>query len=134
MTEIPEHLLSRARAAAGRVRLEQNRISAQDVVCLNLGARANRWRRQHFGSDGASPEWVMAKLTEEIGEVARALVGIHEHRDGRGDIQHEIAQAIVVLCSLADAVSPNVDAIGNALREMNRLEGLRLDNSDTLGV
>ncbi len=63
-----------------------------------LGARSTAWR----ASKGYSldPARVMVKITEELGEVARALTGDFEDRPGRGDVLEEAAQTVIVLASL----------------------------------
>lgn len=45
--------------------------------------------------------WHQCKLLEEAGEVARAVIGRLEGREGRGDIGQEIGQARLVLSILA---------------------------------
>ena len=83
-----------------------------------IGQRANAWRRsRHLSTD---PVWIMAKATEELGEVARALVGIKESRDGRGDLRQEVAQTMIVLASLVDVMF-EADALDDVLAELSRL-------------
>lgn len=84
-----------------------------------IGQRANAWRERR-GLD-KTPPWIMAKLSEEIGEVARALVGEFEQRPGRGDVVQEAAQSIIVLASLVDAVRPGYDVFAAVDAEMERL-------------
>jgi hypothetical protein len=82
--------------------------------------RARAWRTRRFG-DGAGPFGIMSKATEEIGEVARALVGEMEGREGRGDLVQEAAQTIIVLASLCALRHPDRNVFQAVLDEMARL-------------
>jgi NTP pyrophosphatase (non-canonical NTP hydrolase) len=61
----------------------------------NLQDRIVAWHKDRF------PEktiWhVLAKLTEEVGELNQAVTGQDEGRDGRGDPMLEVAQSALVL-------------------------------------
>lgn len=84
-----------------------------------LGARATAWRIAHgFGAELA---WVAIKWGEEYGEVLRALVGEHEHREGRGDVMREAAQSVIVLASLLNLRDPEADLFAAVRDEMERL-------------
>lgn len=67
------------------------------------------------------PGWVMTKATEELGEVARALVGEQEQREGRGDMIQETAQTIIVLASLLNIRHPEADLAKAIADELRRL-------------
>ena len=85
----------------------------------SLGARATAWRRSKgFSCD---PAVVVAKLTEEVGELARALIGEWEKRPGRGDPLQEGAQVMIVLASLLDITHPEADVFQEVREEMKRL-------------
>lgn len=86
----------------------------------DFGALSTAWRvRKNLSTD---PGWVMTKATEELGEVARALVGEYEQREGRGDLVQEVAQTIIVLCSLLQITHPEADIHEAVTAEMLRLE------------
>jgi NTP pyrophosphatase (non-canonical NTP hydrolase) len=84
----------------------------------SIGARSTAWRLVHGLS--AEPFAVMAKATEELGEVARALVGDYEGRPGRGDVTQEAAQTIIVLASLV-SIHAGRDVMEEVHAEMRRL-------------
>lgn len=88
-------------------------------VLNEIAERSEKWHR----SRGLSfdPSRLGNKLAEEAGEVHRALVGILEYRDGRGDIVQESAQTLIVLLSLLRAVRPDVDLLDAVLAEMERI-------------
>lgn len=101
-------------------------------IRFNLGRRANLWRTRNGLS--IDPAVVMTKLTEEIGEVARALMGELENRPGRGDMVQEAAQSILVLASLIETRHPGTDLFDEAVKEMDRLERIEDEEAqaDTL--
>lgn len=64
---------------------------------------------------------VMIKLVEEVGEIARALIGEWENREGRGDFLQESAQVSIVLASLVN-IHNSTDDLRQAIHdEMTRL-------------
>lgn len=83
-----------------------------------VGARSSAWRQRNGLSN--HPFAVMAKATEELGEVARALIGEQEARPGRGDLVREAAQTIIVLASLVWETH-RVDVIREINDEMQRM-------------
>lgn len=86
---------------------------------LSVPKRSHVWRKNKFGS--TQPERIMAKLTEEVGEVARALVGLIENREGRGDVIGEGAQVMIVVASLCHEIDPTRNVLEEMLTEMKRL-------------
>lgn len=60
--------------------------------------RAGAWRMARYPD--SIEEGVLAKLVEEVGELARAVIGRLEERPGRGDVGQEAAQVLLVMCSL----------------------------------
>lgn len=64
---------------------------------------------------------LLAKLTEEVGEVARALVGELEGRPGRGDVCDEAAECVLVLATLVGRFYPHRDLLVDAAAELDRL-------------
>ena len=64
---------------------------------------------------------VLAKLTEEVGELARSIVGEHEGRPGRGDIGQEAAQCVLVLMTLIGRFYPDLDILSDAWIEYGRV-------------
>jgi NTP pyrophosphatase (non-canonical NTP hydrolase) len=69
----------------------------------------------------SAPTIVLCKLTEEVGEVAKALIGEWESREGRGDPVQEAAQVIIVLASLIHITHPEADLFAAVWDEMERL-------------
>lgn len=86
---------------------------------LTVGERANAWRRRR--SLSTDPGWITAKLLEEAGELARAVIGRFEEREGRGDPVQEAAQTVIVIASLLDAVAPGTDLYAAVETELDRL-------------
>ena len=84
-----------------------------------IGPRANAWRVGRGLS--TDPPWIATKLTEEVGELASALVGDFEQRPNRGDVVQEAAQVVIVVASLLDRVRPGVDLFAAVVAEMERL-------------
>jgi len=64
---------------------------------------------------------VLAKLTEEVGELARAVIAEDEGRPGRGDPRIEAAQVAVVLCALIGRWWPDFDLTLGVRAELARL-------------
>jgi hypothetical protein len=68
---------------------------------------------------------ILAKATEELGELARAMIAEHEDRPGRGHISQEGAQVVLVLLSLFGRYYPDIDLLSEVRAEYLRLEGRR---------
>lgn len=60
----------------------------------------------------------LAKLTEEVGELNRAVIAQDEGRPGRGDPAQEAAQVVLVLMSIAHLLG--IDLIASAEAEYQR--------------
>lgn len=73
-----------------------------------IGKAANRWRDDHHPTSTTWP-LVLNKATEELGELARALLAEHEHRPGRGDPIEEAAQLVIVIASLVQLTHPGTN-------------------------
>jgi NTP pyrophosphatase (non-canonical NTP hydrolase) len=72
------------------------------------------------------PLAMLARLTEEVGELARAVM--HEHGgkkpkagEGRGEIAEEIADSMFVLICLANSLNIDLDAAFAAMMTKYRL-------------
>lgn len=124
-----EHGADVARAALRRAGYRLD--AATTTERLTLGQRANVWRRANNYS--TEPFKVATKLTEEIGEVARALVGIDERRAGRGDLVQEAAQSVIVLAALLDIVFPGNDLLAAVEAEMDRSGAPPATSTSTAG-
>jgi len=81
--------------------------------------RSAVWRMRKFPDSTALG--IVAKLLEESGEVARAVIGDHEHRNGRGDAVQEAAQCVIVLASLVGCHYPDRDLFAEVASEMERI-------------
>lgn len=60
-----------------------------------------------FGTDQMARR--LAKLTEEVGEVAECVIKIPEGRRTRAQLADELGDAVIVLCALADAADVDLD-------------------------
>ena len=85
-------------------------------MLIRVGKIATRLRAARNYS--VAPADVCNKLFEEAGEVARALVGELEGREGRGDLVQEAAQTIIVLASLVFITHPEADLDDAVAQEM----------------
>lgn len=50
------------------------------------------------------------------------MIGILEHRDGRGDVGEELAQVVIVAAALLDVIDPDADLNALVAAEMSRLK------------
>lgn len=64
---------------------------------------------------------ILAKLTEEVGELARAVIAEHEGRPGRGDVGQEAAQCVLVLMTLIGRFYPERDLLADVRGEYERI-------------
>lgn len=83
--------------------------------------RAADWARNTLDPATITPLGRVAKLAEEVGEVAQAVVGDVESRTGRGEAVAEAAQAVLVLATLVGLHYPDRDLLDEALWELDRL-------------
>ncbi len=81
-------------------RPEVVRLATVGLFVASIGPRAVRWRASKHLGMGA--EHLVAKLAEEVGEVARAVIGDLELRPGRGDARQESAQVVILLAALLE--------------------------------
>lgn len=93
---------------------------ALDLNAIAVLATAGR-DRLGYSTD---PAWIMAKVTEEVGEVARALVGEYERRPDRGSVASEAAQAIILLAVLVHITHPATDLDAVVRAELVALQAL----------
>jgi NTP pyrophosphatase (non-canonical NTP hydrolase) len=56
--------------------------------------QTEKWGGEHFVT--MAPERVLAVLTEEVGEVARAILEIKRRPEGRAELEAEIVQVAAV--------------------------------------
>ena len=91
------------------------------MFTLKIGRLALQWRRNRLDLPEAIPTLLLSKLTEEVGEVARAVVGKIEDREDRGYIVEEAAQVIFVLSMLVEYFYPGVDLGAEVEADMFRL-------------
>jgi NTP pyrophosphatase (non-canonical NTP hydrolase) len=91
------------------------------MVNHQLQDRIVAWHEDRF------PEktiWhVLAKLTEEVGELNQAITGAEDRRLGRGDPIQEVAQAALVLFTVAGRYL-QVDLLAQVSAEIYRIEAL----------
>lgn len=86
--------------------------AAHDWVLKFPPGHADIWRR-------------LAKLTEEVGELSRAVIGQEEGRANRGDPQQEAAQVCLVLMTIAELLG--FDLIDATYAEFFRATGQATD-------
>lgn len=87
-----------------------------DPAPPTLGELTHAWRVAHgWRTDDAG---VMVKITEEVGELARALGGEWEQRDGRGDVEQEAAQVVILVAALLH--SRGSDVLAHVAAELAR--------------
>lgn len=86
---------------------------ASDVDPSFLQAQIWSWCQEKF-PERCHPEARIVKLTEEVGEVAGAVVKIPEGRASLSDAADEIGDAAIVLMSVASALDLDYDEIVSA--------------------
>lgn len=91
-----------------------------EAVAAELQQRCAAWRMAKFPT--STPEGVLAKLLEEAGEFARAVIGEVEGRSGRGDVHQEGAQTILVVLSIIGQWYPGRNVLVEVLAELHRHE------------
>lgn len=75
-----------------------------------------------------SNKWLaMAKLTEEVGELARAMIGEHEGRPNRGNVMEEAMDVLITLYVLIGRFYPQY---GDLAFEMSTYFHSRLAKDD----
>jgi NTP pyrophosphatase (non-canonical NTP hydrolase) len=82
--------------------------------------RSLAWRRKHFPETDVVH--AVAKLAEEVGELARAVIAETEHRTGRGDVVQEAAQVVLIVASIVAWTHPDRDLMEAMRSEIARLE------------
>lgn len=93
------------------------RLTLDEIGALATAARdRRRW--------SSAPEWIMVKVAEEVGEVARALGGEAEGRPGRGDLTQEVAQSVILLTVLLHVTRPTADLDDAVRAELVALQAL----------
>lgn len=90
------------------------------IESLSFQERCALWHRAKFPS--GTPELKLVKLTEEVGELARAFIADLEGRSGRGDVGDEAAQCVLVLASFIGCHYPHRDLLADAMVELRRHE------------
>jgi NTP pyrophosphatase (non-canonical NTP hydrolase) len=85
---------------------------------VSLQSRSTAWRAQHYPD--CTPTDVVAKLFEEGGELARAIIGDLEGRPDRGDVGQEAAQVVLVVLSLVGRFYPDIDVLAEVNAELLR--------------
>lgn len=87
-----------------------------------VGARCLAWREKNFGS--VSMHKHLGSLTEEIGEVARAINKAEEgiRSDTRGNLADELGDALMCVAALAAAAGVDLNEVLD--RRITRMERL----------
>lgn len=89
------------------------------MIASALQDRCVEWHCARFPDHD---KWlVLAKLTEEVGELARAMIAEHEGRPGRGDPVQEAAQSALCLFTLIGRVYPEADLLEAVEAEYQRV-------------
>lgn len=85
---------------------------------VSMQHRAAAWHTYRYPT--ATHAILVAKLTEETGELARAFVADWEGRLGRGNVPDEAAQIVCVLLSLIGRFYPDHDLLDDVYTELER--------------
>lgn len=110
------------RYRTGTVQRVEDSLAAYDggVAMPTLQRRCVAWHEHRFPD---ADQWKhFTKVVEEVGEVARAMVGDNEGRPGRGDVVDECAQVVLTLVTLVGRWYPDRDLLVETLAEMSRHE------------
>lgn len=115
MTDIPAHLLARARAR--REARGKAETSVEDGGSLQ--ARAAAWHKKRF--PGAERSWVCMKSTEELGELHSAVLvdiaGDYVPKDP-GDAPGEAADVMICLLALLGRWYPGHDLLDEVEKKL----------------
>lgn len=95
-------------------------MSTLTINCRNIQERCARWHQIAFPD--RSLDRLFAKTVEELGEVAKALVGEEEDRPGRGDVVSECADTILCLITIVGQHYPERNILSEVVRTLIQLE------------
>jgi hypothetical protein len=105
-----------------RYRVEKERLERVVAALPELQARCARWRTAPDKASWVPPTSINQafKTGEETGEFMRAVLGVEEHREDRGDPIQEAAQIVFVLLCWFGIHHPDSDLLTEVLNEMER--------------
>lgn len=111
-------------ASDGSLQLLRAAVRALSVPAppVSLQERCRGWHVERHPTDG--PYKQLTKLAEEVGELARAHIGLDEGRPNRGDVAQEAAQVVLVLLSFIGRNYPEIDLMSSVEAEYGRLSEL----------
>lgn len=111
------------RIAAGHAwRARQAQLERVRAAIPGLQERCAKWRTAPDKASWVDPTPINVafKAGEEVGEFFRAVLGVEEHREGRGDPFQEAAQTVLVLLAWFGIHHPDRDLLTEVLDEMER--------------
>jgi hypothetical protein len=102
---------------------QKERLDRLTAVLPHLQSRCAAWRTDKDKASWVPPTSINVafKAGEEIGEFWRAVLGVEEHREGRGDPFQEAAQTVLVLLTWFGIHHPDRDLLTEVLNEMERV-------------